>query len=188
MLGGCSSSPKPMPPRSAPSSVKRESCRQLSSCAGGSQESPTTRRRGRAPGASPGARRCQPACARRPNCVPARTASHAPGRRAHRELCAEVARYGDADSGQVDTRYAAGEEARRTAHGGVARSVMALEIEAGHYSSPSANAGAIILDRDVVIRLILEQVVREHVCERLISGVIGSSRASRRPPERIPHH
>ena len=77
-------------------------------------------------------------------CVPARTASHAPGHRAHRELWAEVARYRDADSGQVDTRYAAGEEARRTAHGGVARSVMALEIEAGHYSSPSANAGAII--------------------------------------------
>ena len=71
---------KPMPPRSAPSLMKRESYRPLTSCAGGSQELPTTRRR---------------------------------------ELWAEAARYGDADSGQG--RHAAGEGAQGTAQGGVAR-------------------------------------------------------------------
>ena len=55
----------------------------------------------------------------------------ASARRQHRELWAEAARYSDADS-QVDTRYAAGEGAQGTAQGGVARSVMVLEIEAGH--------------------------------------------------------
>jgi hypothetical protein len=52
------------------------------------------------------------------------------------------------------------------------------------------------LDRDVVIRLILEQVVREHVCERFISGgyvpmiELGEpgEPAHGLPPEGIPHH
>jgi hypothetical protein len=37
-----------------------------------------------------------------------------------------AARYGEAESGQVDTRYAAGEGAQGTAQGGVARRVMVL--------------------------------------------------------------
>jgi hypothetical protein len=64
MLLGCSLSPRPMLPRSALSSISRESCRLLSSCAAGSRGSPTTRRRGRARGALPGGRRCQPSLAR----------------------------------------------------------------------------------------------------------------------------
>jgi hypothetical protein len=54
MLSGCSSSPRPMLPRSARCSARRESCRLLSSCAGGFRGSLTTRRRGHTVGASPG--------------------------------------------------------------------------------------------------------------------------------------
>jgi hypothetical protein len=43
---------------------QEESCRPLSSCAGGFQGSPTTRKRVRALGASLGGRRCQSRCAR----------------------------------------------------------------------------------------------------------------------------
>ncbi len=60
MLAPCSSSPRPMPPRSVPLSTRRASCRPSSSCGGGSRGSPTTRRRGPASGPSPaGSRRPQ---------------------------------------------------------------------------------------------------------------------------------
>ena len=79
-----------MPPRSITVfTIKRESCWPLSSCAGRSQESLTTRWRGRAPRASPGDRAVsqQGRLAKRPTA--GSTASSAP----------EAARYGDAGSG-----------------------------------------------------------------------------------------
>ena len=58
------SSPRPMPLRSAPPSIRRASCRLLLSCAGGFRGSLTTRRRGHAPEASPAGSRYHPNCAR----------------------------------------------------------------------------------------------------------------------------
>ena len=58
MLLGCSLSPRPMLPLSVRSSTRRESCQLLSSYAGGSRGSPTTRRRVHTLGASPVGRRC----------------------------------------------------------------------------------------------------------------------------------
>jgi hypothetical protein len=54
----CSSSPKPMPPRSAPHMSRRASCRPPSSCVGCSPGSPTTPGRWSAPGPSPAGNRC----------------------------------------------------------------------------------------------------------------------------------
>ena len=53
ILFECSSSPRPMPMQSAPSSTKRASCRPPSSCVGDFLGSPTTRRRGHTSGQSP---------------------------------------------------------------------------------------------------------------------------------------
>jgi len=53
MLPGCSPSPKKMPPRSAPPSIRRASYQPLSSCVGGFLASSTTPRHGCGPGPSP---------------------------------------------------------------------------------------------------------------------------------------
>jgi hypothetical protein len=54
----CSSSPKPMPPRSALSLIKMASCRPRSRCVADSRASLTMRRRGPMPGPSPDGGRC----------------------------------------------------------------------------------------------------------------------------------
>jgi hypothetical protein len=58
-LRACSPSPKPMLPRSAPSTSRTVNCRRRSSCAACSPASPTMRMRGPAPGPSPAGRRCR---------------------------------------------------------------------------------------------------------------------------------
>jgi hypothetical protein len=92
---------------------------------------------------------------------------------AHRERDAEIERI----NGQIDAR------------------LRELAVAQGFVAGP--NALVKLASDDVVIRrLILEQVVREHVCERLISGgyvpmiELGEpgEPAHWLPPEGIPHH
>jgi hypothetical protein len=91
---------------------------------------------------------------------------------AHRERDAEIERI----NGQIDAR------------------LRELAVAQGYVAGPDALVK--LASDDVVIRrLILEQVVREHVCERLISGgyvpIIELGEPGRparwRPPEGIPH-
>jgi hypothetical protein len=65
----CSSSPRKPPPRSAPSSRRKASYRPPSRSGACSPASPTTPRRGNAPGPLPGGNRCPRRLVRSPDCV-----------------------------------------------------------------------------------------------------------------------
>ena len=73
ILPACSSSPRQKPTRSAPPSIREVNCRLLSSCAGCSPASPTTRRRGTACASLPDGCRCR---LDRPGCLGAGAGSH----------------------------------------------------------------------------------------------------------------
>ena len=73
ILPPCSSSPRQKPTRSAPPSTREVNCRLLSSCAGCSPASPTTRRRGSAHASLPDGCRCR---LDRPGCLGAGAGSH----------------------------------------------------------------------------------------------------------------